>query len=71
MKLLELTLNLGINSAANPKITINPDHIVYIRPSAHANVTIIQTVTYYEKIEVLEKYENIVKALGKDKGKWL
>lgn len=67
MKLLELTLNVGNNSSADPKITINPEHIVYVRPSPFGNVTIIQLVT--EKIEVKEDYKDVVKSL--EKGKWL
>ena len=67
MKLLELTLNVGHNSSADPKVTINPEYIVYVRPSPFGNVTIIQMPN--EKLEVIEDYKDVVKSL--EKGKWL
>mgnify|MGYP003342318229 FL=1 len=67
MKLLELTLKVGHNSSADPKVTINPEHIVYVRPSPFGNVTIIQMPN--EKLEVLEDYKDVVKSL--EKGKWI
>ena len=67
MKLIELTLNVGHNSSADPKITINPEYIVYVRPSPYGLATIIQMLN--EKIEVLEDYKDVVKSL--DKGKWI